>query len=324
MGTVMTGKKKGMLLMAVTLFALLVGGCGARTEKNASDQTAFLTLQDDANRTVVLAAKPEKIVALSPSFLELLGAVDATVIGRPSSKTDVPTFVKAAEEVGNVNNINIEKVVALKPDLVIAYQGRHDKFVPILESNHIPVLVVRMKTYQDVQETIKRFAAIVGAPQKGEALAVAMDEKIRAVTAKLPDKSQKVAILFSTAKSVTVQLEGSIAGTAAKMLGFENVAVGSKTMEKDADSTPYSIETLVQQNPDRIFVVTMGNLEEIQKRMTEDVESNPAWSSLQAVKNKKVHFLPQELFLLNPGLRYPEAVQTMAKAAYPEVFEDAK
>ena len=54
--------------------------------------------------------------------------------------------------------------------------------------------------------------------------------------------------------------------------------------------------------------------------MLEDVESNPAWNSLEAVKNKKIYFLPQELFLLNPSIHYPEAVHRMAKLVYPEVF----
>lgn len=54
--------------------------------------------------------------------------------------------------------------------------------------------------------------------------------------------------------------------------------------------------------------------------MMENVESNPAWQTLPAVKAQKVYFLPQELFLLSPGIHYPEAVETMAKLVYPEKF----
>lgn len=307
-----------MLMVGIVIFAM---GCGKNSAPVVDGDThAFLTVTDDLGRTVTLSKQPNKIVALSPSFLAPLGAVDAKLVGRPSSKTGVPDFAKTVEEVGAVYSINLEKVVSLKPDLVIAYQGMHDKFIPILESNRIPVIVARMKTYRDVQDKIQLFAEITGETQKGKALAAEMDEKARAIVSKIPQDHRKVAILHSTAKSVTVELEGSIAGCTAEMLGFKNVASGSKTLDKDPDSTPYSLETLVESNPDMIFVVTMGNLEEIKKRMTEDVESNPAWRALAAVKNKAIYFLPQELFLLNPGLQYPEAIETMAKLAYPEAF----
>lgn len=316
----------------VVFFMLLIGmsglfttGCSKADEMGAKAVSGgYLTIIDDLGRTVNLEKEPEKIIALSPSFLAPLGAVDAKLIGRTTSKTGVPEFAQTIEEVGAVYNINLEKVVALKPDLVIAYQGMHDKFVPILETNRIPVIVVRLKTYQDVQDKLRLFAKIAGQAKKGEDLALAMDEKIQATIALMPKEQKRIAILHSTAKSVTVELDGSIAGCVAKMLGFTNVASGRQSLEKDPDSTPYSLEILVESNPEIIFVATMGNLEEIKKRMLADVESNPAWSSLVAVQNKKVYFLPQELFLLNPGLDYPKAAETMAKFAYPEVFGDVQ
>ncbi|WP_278977151.1 hypothetical protein [Phascolarctobacterium faecium] len=54
------------------------------------------------------------------------------------------------------------------------------------------------------------------------------------------------------------------------------------------------------------------------------MKSNPAWASLEAVRNNKVYLLPERLFLLNPGLHYPDAVKYMAKTVYPEVFKDDK
>lgn len=312
-------------------FILLIGagiavaGCGAaKTVSVQRDENLFMAVTDDLGRTAEIEQKPARIVALSPSFLAPLGAVEASVVGRPSSKTGVPDFAKPIEEVGAVYNINIEKVIALNPDLVIAYQGMHDKFVPLLESNRIPVIVVRLKTYQDVKDKIQLFAKLCDHAEKGYALVADMEARIQKTIDRTPKEGLKVAILHSTAKSVTVELDGSIAGSAAKMLGFVNVASGKKALDKDPDSAPYSLETLVESNPDIIFVATMGQLEEIKNRMLEDMESNPAWNSVEAVKNRRIYFLPQELFLLNPGLRYPEAVETMAKMAYPEVFADGK
>ena len=68
----------------------------------------------------------------------------------------------------------------------------------------------------------------------------------------------------------------------------------------------------------------MGKAEEIENRLRKDFKKNPAWNSLAAVQQGKVYVLPERLFLINPGLRYPEAVKYMAKQVYPEVFKDGK
>ncbi|MEG6585140.1 ABC transporter substrate-binding protein [Dendrosporobacter sp. 1207_IL3150] len=319
-------KIKQLLAVCLTLIVVILTGCG-RTEAPAAknDQKSFLTVTDDAGRTVSLEKKPERIVVLSTSFLELLYAVDGKAVGRPSSKTsELPAAALDAAEVGYVYNINIEKVVALQPDLVIAFQGIHDKLLPVLESNKVPVILVRMKTYQDINDKVKLFGVIAGTESKGNLASQEIDAKINTILAKVPAKEKSVVILHATAKSVTVELENSIAGSVAKMLKLKNVAAGSKALESDQDATPYSLEKLVESNPDKIFIVTMGQSAEVEKRMKADVESNPAWSALDAVKNQQVYFLPQEFFLLNPGLKYPDAVEYMAKLAYPEVFANGR
>lgn len=319
----MARQRKALILAVMLLLCNLIIGCGKAKEPSRSEGV-YLTVHDDLNREVVLAKKPERIITLSPSFLEMLGAVKADLVGRPTSRNDVPAFAQALEEVGAVYHINIEKVVGLKPDLVIAYQGMHDKLIPVLEANHIPVIVLKMKTYQEVKDKVNLFGQITGEIQESKALIAAMDNEIQSILAKIPQTGKKVVILHGTAKNVTVELEGSIAGSTAKKLGFDNVIAGSKAQENASDAVPYSLEILVEKDPEVIFVVTMGDLAEIKKRMLVDVEANPAWNSLSAVKNKQVFFLPQELFLLNPGIRYPLAFQTMAALVYPEVFNHEK
>ena len=119
---------------------------------------------------------------------------------------------------------------------------------------------------------------------------------------------------------MTVQLDGSIAGSVAKMFGWENVAADMTPLEKNPDAAPYSMETLAEQNPEIIFVTSMGDADEIRANMLQAISDNAAWQSIGAVKNNRLYFLPQDLFLLSPGLRYPEAVKTMARLIYPEKF----
>ena len=145
------------------------------------------------------------------------------------------------------------------------------------------------------------------------------------MTEKLPKDGKRIVIMHATPSNVTVELENQHCRHALpKCWGFQNVAVGATPIKGKPEKTPYSMEALVEKNPEIIFITFMGDSEEIENRLRADVKSNPAWASLEAVRNNKVYLLPERLFLLNPGLHYPDAVKYMAKTVYPEVFKDDK
>jgi iron complex transport system substrate-binding protein len=316
-----------IILVAAVIWATASGLQARQAAPGSGASAEYLTVKDDAGRTVVLQHKPGKIVVLSPSFLELLYALGGKAVGRPSSTAKLGALsrqIRDIPEVGFVYQINIEKVLALQPDLVIAMQGMHDILVPVLESSNIPVILLKYKTYDDVFNKIALFGDIAGTREKAAAVMQSMKSRLKLITDKLPGQTTKVAILHATAKSVSLELEKSIAGNTAKLLRLQNIATGSKPIDSGADLTPYSLEKLVESDPDLIFVVTMGKTAEIEKTMRDEVENNPAWATLRAVRNKKVIFLPSELFLLNPGLRIPETAEYMAKLVYPEVYGSGK
>ena len=316
-------RTRRICLFVLCLFLLAVClGCGANKQQAAvkNDVPAFAVLQDDLGRTVTLAAKPQRIVVLSASFLEPLHEVGGDVVGRPDSRTFMPAYAKDKMSVGQVYNIDLEKVLACAPDLVIVNKGMNEKLLPSLETNKIPAVVVDMKSYADVKREVHLFAQITGEPEKGKALVQQMDDRIQAVKDKLPQQKRRVAILHSTAQGLSVQLDGSIAGSVANMLGFTNVASGMTALENNPDAAPYSIETLVEQDPEILFITSMGKMEDIKKSMQATIRDNPAWKTIPAIKNDKMFYLSQDLFLLSPGLHYPEAVEEMAKLIYPEAF----
>lgn len=309
-----------MLLLLLVSFA----GCGSQQNTSQGSGTAsqehFAVIHDAMGRDVVLAKKPERIVVTSASFLEPLHEVGGDVVGRPDSKTKMPDYAKDKMSVGKVYQIDVEKVLACEPDLVIVNKGMNEKLVNTLEENGIKTVVLDMKSYDDVKDEIRAMAKITGEEQKGEDLIASMDQKIADIKAKIPADKHRVSIIHSTNQGLTIQLDGSIAGCTAKMLGWDNVASGMTPLEKNPDAAPYSMETLVEQNPEVIFVTSMGKIEEAKAGMDKTMQENPAWQTVEAVKNGRVYYLPQDLFLLSPGIHYPEAVETMAKCLYPEAL----
>lgn len=301
---------------------LAVAGCGgsAGDKKTAGN---YLSLEDAAGRQVTLAQKPERVVSLSPSYLSMIEAVGGKIVGRATSKVGtVPESMKAVPEIGLVYNINMESLLGLKPDLVLAGKNQHEKFVPLLESNKINVIELDAKTFNEVKKTVTILGDVYGTQDKAKAENELLDKQVADVTSRLPKEKKRVVIMHATASAVTVEGSHSIAGCVSDLLGFENVAAAA--LKGKSDKTPYSMETLVEQNPDIIFVSSMGKPGEIENRLRVDFKNNPAWNSLQAVKAGKVYVLPENLFLINPGLRYPEAVKYMAQQVYPEVFANGK
>ena len=75
---------------------------------------------------------------------------------------------------------------------------------------------------------------------------------------------------------------------------------------------------LIILSPSKIFVTSMGDADELRANMNAAIAENDAWQAIGAVKDNRLYFLPQDLFLLSPGLRYPDAVKTMAQLIYPD------
>ena len=308
--------KKIWALALLTALTLALTACGAPTAQE-STSGSYATITDDNGRTVSFDKKPERIVVTSASFLEPLYAVGGEVVGRPDSKSKIPDAAKNVTSIGRVYQIDAEKVLSLTPDLVILNKGMNEKLVETLAANNVNTLVLDMKTYDDVKREIGIFATLTGEKEKGEQLTSKMDADIAAVRASIPSEKKRIAIIHSTGQGLSVQLDGSIAGSIANMLGWENTASGMTALDKNPDAAPYSMETLVAQNPDIIFVTSMGEEAEIRASMEAMFAESPAWQSVAAIRDGRVYYLPQEMFLFSPGIEYPEAVKYMARLVYP-------
>ena len=307
---------KSLAFALLAVLTLVLTACGAPAAEQPS-KGSYATITDDNGRTVNFDKKPERIVVTSASFLEPLYAVGGTVVGRPDSKSKIPDAAKNVTSIGRVYQIDAEKVLSLTPDLVILNKGMNEKLVETLAANNVNTLVLDMKTYDDVKREIGIFAALTGEKEKGEQLTSKMDADIAAVRASIPQDKKRVAIIHSTGQGLSVQLDGSIAGSIVNMLGWENTAAGMTALDKNPDAAPYSMETLVAQNPDIIFVTSMGEEAEIRASMEAMFAESPAWQSVAAIRDGRVYYLPQEMFLFSPGIEYPEAVKYMARLVYP-------
>ena len=312
-------KKFGLCLLVLCL--LLLAGCGpqgASAPKASGGNYAVIT--DDRGKAVTLPQKPQRVVVLSTSLLNFADALDGSLVGRAAIKSEdaaLPEKYKDVPDVGPVYSVSLEKVTALEPDVVIGSTDHHEKLAAQLEDSGIPVILLRTKTYDDVKHNLDVMGKVYGKEEQAKAVDEKLDTEIKAITDTVPKQGLRIAIIHATPSAVSLELPTSIAGGIADLLHLQNIAAAPAGSENNR--IPYSMESLVEANPDVIFLTSMGSSDKIEKRIKSDIESNPAWASLKAVQSGRFYILPERYFLLNPGLDYPKAVGYMANLVYPGV-----
>ena len=251
-------------------------------------------------------------------------AVGGKIVGRSTVKsesTKLPERLEKVPEVGPVYNVSVEKLVSLKPDFIMGNVNQHEKLKEVIGANNVELALFRVRTYDDVKDAMGIVGQVYGKQELAAKRIQQMDAEISATVAKLPKGAKKkVVILHATPSSVTVEMNRTIAGNCLELLGQQNIAKAPAGKD-NPEKVPYSVESLVEANPDVIFITSMGNSERIQKRLRQDVEGSPVWKSLPAVQAGRVYVLPENYFLLNPGLEFPKAVEMMAQYLYPEAFK---
>ena len=299
--------------IALVMIVLALAGCG-KTTSSSSATTKELTYN---GQTYTVPKDPQKIAVLSNSVLSMLYAVDGKAISRVSTTDSLPPEIEALPVLGQTANINMEQLLGLNPDLVLGLENQHKKYESQLQSSKIPTVLINYDGIKDNVPLIKFLGALTNHEDKATTLANTYESNVNKV--KDAVKSQqptRVAVLRATGKGVTAETDAAITASMVKDLGMTNVVSAHLDKTTTDKTVPYSLETLAADNPDIIFVVTMGKEEEITKAMKKAMTDNPAWANLKAVQNNRVVYLPSKLFLLNPGLQTPEAMARLVKEAY--------
>ncbi|WMJ23136.1 ABC transporter substrate-binding protein [Paludicola sp. MB14-C6] len=308
----------------------------SKEEKKADDRRSAievkgdkypLTINDYFDKKTVLNTAPKRVAVLAGSQLNIWYDLGGKSICTSDISKNLKILSGCEEEfkslpsVGAVYKVNMESIIALKPDLIITQVGSQNPVSEELSKMGYPVLSVNLRSYEDVLDTYRAFGKIL----QNEKIA---NEKINAIKkqradllSKKPEKDKSVVVLYLTSKSLSVKLDNSIAGDVCKGLGLKNISSDLPPDTIGSESTPLDIEYIVQQNPDYVLVTSMiSNNEAAVKTMNKQFEENPAWKGVKAVQEGRVAYLPQEYFLYNAGPYYCEAIEYVARSVYPDIY----
>lgn len=327
----------GRLYLPGLVAALLLAACGGGGAKQTTQPTAVgpqatqaaaaasptataqesRTFTDDNGKTLTIPQPPRRVVALSPSVVEILYAVGAPPVARVSSAL-YPEEAKALPAVGSSYQPSIEQIAAQQPDLIIADQQiQRPDLIAELEKV-APVFAMRVLTVDDLLKALRTAGRIMGKAEQGERAAQAIADKFAAVQAKLPAQRPTVFIMVGTADAFFAAKPNSFMGDVVQRLGARNLVTEGPDTAGFPGFTTYSLERLVQLDPDVILVATAAPPNA--PRASQVLAANPAWANLRAVKSGRVHEIDPVTLVQSAGPRVAQQVDELARYLYPGVF----
>ena len=217
--------------------------------------------------------------------------------------------------------VNLERMLATNPDLVIAPGAVSQNVTDKLSSQGIPVLNIKTRSLDEVLQTYQTLGKVLGHTKEAKKRSSQISAQVKSTVNKMPADGKRVAILFATATSMSLKLNNSIAGSMAKLLKLKNIASSAIPDDPNAETATLSVEKITQQQPDIIMVTSMVQNNALARQtVNRELTSNPAWQAVDAVRKKKIIYLPQQYFLFNGGPNYPDSVAYMAASVHPEIF----
>ncbi|MBE0607031.1 MAG: ABC transporter substrate-binding protein [Deltaproteobacteria bacterium] len=262
-----------------------------------------LALKDDRGVTVRLSAPPRRIVSLAPSLTEivfLLGR-EGFLVG-VTRFCNVPAAASGLPKIGGVSDPDVERIVALSPDLVLCTtDGNPRDKVRALEEMGIPCFAVAPQDLGAVFTAIERVGFLLGAADRGRAEAEAL--RLRARLARPPsDDAEKPAVLFVVSTEPIIAAgEGTFMDELVRLAGGRNVAA------RFSGRYPrLSVEGLVAARPAVIFVAGMSGVERFPSEVIR-------WKEVPAFRDGAVITLDGDL-VTRPGPRLVTALERVSAA----------
>lgn len=269
------------------------------------------TFVDDLGRKLFLAKVPTRVVSLAPSITEILYAIglDDEIVG-VTEFCDYPPGAKQKSKVGYAQP-NIEAIVALSPDLVLAPRAflRADLLAK-LEQLKIPTFVVDPDSFEEIPSRIQTVGRILNRSLASDGVAMTMRQRIAAIRTKLETMPRvRVLYVLNSQPLITVG-PGSYIDQVITVAGGSNIAAQT--------TVPYphlSMESVLKEDPE-IIIFPIGKAEGIP---LSEQQQWLRWTSLSAVKQGRLHQIPADV-LNRPGPRIVEGLETLAQIIHPELF----
>ena len=300
--------KIAVLIMTVTFF---LSGCRGQTaavaENKTESQTGYYQFTDALGQEIRVK-NPQRVVALMGSFADTWQKAGGELCGVTEDAFDERGLVlpENVVSVGMYNSPNLETIIGLNPDLVIlsSETKEHTALKEALKQAGITAAYFHVTYFEDYLSMLRICTDMTGREDLYKKNGLDTKQQIEAVIKKnRSESSPRVLFLITYSGGVVAKNSECMTGRMLRDLGCTNLADENKSLLKE-----FTMEAIIKEDPDYIFVVPMGNDEaQANKNLKESIEKNPAWNGLKAVQSQHYILLPKEKFLYKPNEKWGES-----------------
>ena len=260
------------------------------------------------------ASPPQRIVSLIPSVTEMLFAIGEgkRVVG-VSNYDEYPPEVKHLPRAGGLLDPNVERLLSLKPDLVIVYQTQNE-LKQRLDRASIPYYSYEHRALADITVTLRAIGKRIESPARAEALAADMERSIAAIRASVAGVPHPRTLMVferepASLRNITASGGYGFLHDMLEAAGGVNVFADIKQQAVTA-----STEMILGRRPDVIVELKYGT--STTTDLARDLQAWNALASVPAVRNKRIHALKGDQFVV-PGPRVVAATKEIARTLHP-------
>ena len=302
-------------IVCLTMMLSILTACSSG-ESTQNENIVMFT--DALGREVTVSKEPQRVATLIGSFADVWmlagGSVCATA---EDAWEDFGLELPNAVNIGGAHSPNLELIFSANPDFVIASASTSSnvEMLETLETAGITVAYFDVDNFEDYLAMLNICTDITGRKDLYERNGLELRSQIETIKLEMSEQpltEEQKTVLLLRAHSGSVKAkgsEGTILGEMLADLGCINIA--------DSDTSlleALSVESIIRQEPYRIFVVTMGN--DTQKAMDnfyQMMEENPAWGTLAAVTEGRVHIMDRKLFNIKPNEDWAESYEKLSE-----------
>jgi len=295
-------------LVSVTLLSLLpviAAGCQPKSQPG--------TFTDDSGRAVRIDKVPQRIISLAPSHTEILFALGLgdRIVG-VTRYCNYPEEAKEKEIIGGFATPDLEKIIALKPDLILSVGSLQKSLVTKLEEKGQTVFWLYPRSVYEILESFERIGKLTGSSAAAQKLRKDVEARIENVEAKIKDiPEEKRPTVF---RVMGLDPPGTIGGASFQTDVYRLAGGRNIFADTDKDYFELDLETLIKLEPD--IIVVCGENEEEAKRKIKDQEG---WGELTAVKTDRIVVISCDL-ICRPSPRIAQTIENLAKEFHPRLF----
>jgi iron complex transport system substrate-binding protein len=267
---------------------------------------------DQVGRWLLAPENPQSIIALAPNITELIYTLgEEHRLSGVAQQSDYPAAAKSLPTIGAYIHPDIEKIVALKPDLCIAINdGNPRDLITRLESLGTAVYVINPTDLDGIMRSLLEIGELLGESRKAEREVDAMRARIEHVRALAARTASRPKVFFQIGTAPLVSAGShTFADELITAAGGENISRGTAAYPR------LTREQVLVLQPDVIIITSMTKGENFDRVRSEWNQ----WPSLPAVSNGRVHVVDSDLFD-RPSVRLVDALELLVRIIHPELF----